>query len=84
MANITFNNTQEMTHGQLASILRKALNIPLEMSLRVESMEQGIKIYTSQEVQLTSRRGLEEKFGACVSSLIANSNGLGHRHVEVN
>lgn len=79
MANITFNNTQELTHAQLASILRKALNIPMEMGLKVESVEQGIRIHTSQEVQLPSRRGLEEKFGACVSSLVANSNGLGHK-----
>lgn len=80
MANIIFSNTHEMTHEQLASILRRALNIPSEMSIRVESIEQGIRIHTSQEVQLESRRGLEEKFGACVSSLVANSNGLGHNH----
>lgn len=79
MANITFSNTHEITHAQLASILRKALHIPMEMGIHVEGTEQGIKIVTSQEVQLESRRGLEEKFGACVSSLVANSNGLGHK-----
>lgn len=80
LASIIFKNVQELTQEQLDGILRKALNVPLDMSIHVECCEQGVRIHTAQEVLLDSKRGLEEKFGACVSSLIANSNGLGHRH----